>query len=121
MLPPSDRAAVDRVLQQRESALLAAIAAATRAVRTDIEQAAAREVGDDAAQYAVRDELSVDRVELERAQAELADVRAARRAVADGHYGVCRDCAIAIAPARLAANPSALRCAACQQQYERAA
>ena len=32
--------------------------------------------------------------------------------------GQCADCGEAIAPARLAAQPQALRCAGCQQRFE---
>ena len=44
------------------------------------------------------------------------DVRQAQRAlerIADGTYGVCRECGDAIAPARLDAMPAAERCARC--------
>jgi DnaK suppressor protein len=64
-------------------------------------------------------EAEIDKVEiaLDHATARAADVALQR--IADGSYGVCQDCGRAIAWARLLALPTALRCAACQQAYER--
>jgi DnaK suppressor protein len=42
----------------------------------------------------------------------------ARRALADGSYGVCKDCASEIPPARLEAVPEAVRCVVCQRLFE---
>jgi RNA polymerase-binding transcription factor DksA len=56
--------------------------------------------------------------ETERDRQELRDVRAALMRMAEGRYGQCADCGEAIAPARLAAQPQALRCAGCQQRFE---
>jgi RNA polymerase-binding transcription factor DksA len=43
----------------------------------------------------------------------------ARTRIENGTFGVCIDCNDKIAYRRLAANPTAVRCAACQQQRER--
>jgi RNA polymerase-binding protein DksA len=51
---------------------------------------------------------------------ELNEVDAALLAIADGNYGSCRDCGEPIGWPRLNANPTALRCIACQEAYERA-
>ena len=56
----------------------------------------------------------------ERESAELVAIDDALKRVADGSYGLCLDCGVAIATARLHANPVALRCVACQDKAERA-
>lgn len=55
----------------------------------------------------------------ERESAELVAIDEALQRVADGSYGLCRDCGVTIASARLHANPTALRCVACQTQSEK--
>lgn len=42
----------------------------------------------------------------------------ARRALADGSYGVCRDCHKPIPAERLRAVPEAVRCLECQRHFE---
>lgn len=61
---------------------------------------------------------SQDVVQLARVAAELAQVDAALARAAHGSLGECEDCGEPIAPARLQANPAALRCAECQQYLE---
>ena len=51
--------------------------------------------------------------------AELRDVDAALAGIAEGSYGTCRDCGEPIGWPRLNANPTALRCIACQEAYEK--
>lgn len=74
--------------------------------------------GVDVSQSAVLAE--VDRAEAERDMAELALIEAAERRLADGTYGYCLDCGVAIPVTRLRANPTATRCTACQTVVERA-
>lgn len=50
---------------------------------------------------------------------ELERVEAALRRLEDGSYGLCVDCGVAIAPARLQAAPDAPRCIACQEKLEK--
>lgn len=52
---------------------------------------------------------------------ELRDIQVARRRLADGTYGTCIECGAPIPPARLEANPTALRCINCQTGSETAA
>ena len=54
----------------------------------------------------------------ERESAELVAIDAALQRIADGSYGLCVDCGVAIATARLHANPTALRCVDCQSRLE---
>ena len=69
--------------------------------------------------WAVADSLAeLDIAGVRHALGELADVDAALARIRDGRYGTCTDCGEAIAPARLAAYPTATRCIECQQAWE---
>ncbi|MFO1323876.1 MAG: TraR/DksA family transcriptional regulator [Burkholderiales bacterium] len=69
--------------------------------------------------WAVADlETALDVAEVSRDAAELREVEIAQGRLADGTYGECVDCGAAIPYARLAANPSAARCIACQEKLE---
>lgn len=46
-------------------------------------------------------------------------LKAAQARLAEGTFGTCADCGDAIARDRLRAYPAALRCAACQNEFER--
>jgi RNA polymerase-binding protein DksA len=50
---------------------------------------------------------------------ELRDIEAALARIADGSYGRCDECGTDIDPARLAVQPTALRCVECQSQFEK--
>lgn len=54
----------------------------------------------------------------ERESAELVAIHAALQRIDDGSYGLCLDCGTSIATARLHANPTAMRCVACQARTE---
>jgi len=56
----------------------------------------------------------------ERESAELVAIDEALKRIADGSYGLCIDCGANIATPRLHANPTALRCVACQEKIEHA-
>ena len=76
-----------------------------------------KESGDE---WGVADGLAeLDIAEVRHALAELAEVDAALARMRAGTYGECRDCGESIAPARLAASPTATRCVACPERYER--
>ena len=71
--------------------------------------------------WAVADlETALDVAEVSRDAAELRDVEAALIRIVDDTYGACLECGAAIPYARLAANPSAARCIACQEKLESA-
>lgn len=58
------------------------------------------------------------------ARRDIDEYQAGRTALArleSGDYGTCTDCGQAIPPARLQAQPFAIRCVACQAHLERAA
>ena len=56
----------------------------------------------------------------ERETAELNAIDAALKRIASGEYGQCAACGVDIPTARLHANPTALRCVACQDKAEHA-
>ena len=56
----------------------------------------------------------------ERESAELVAIDEALKRIADGSYGLCSECGVQIATARLHANPTALRCVGCQEKTEQA-
>ena len=60
--------------------------------------------------------MALDQRETE----ELGAIDAALQRIADGSYGLCVDCGVGIATARLHASPTALRCVACQEKVEKA-
>lgn len=61
----------------------------------------------------------IEHVEMIRDQEELTDIVATRERMANGTYGECVDCGQDIAPERLSAQPTAMRCVICQGVFER--
>jgi RNA polymerase-binding transcription factor DksA len=73
----------------------------------------------DAADHAfARVQVGLESELIDRHLAEIRDLEAARKRLADDTFGTCVDCGEDIDPARLAATPAALRCAACQARQE---
>ena len=69
--------------------------------------------------WAVADfETALDVAEVSRDAGELREVESALVRIKDGTYGECVECGANIPYARLAANPSAARCIACQEKLE---
>lgn len=63
-------------------------------------------------------EEELDETERLLLDAEERRIDDARRALAEGTYGVCRNCGAEIPPARLEAVPEAVRCLDCQRHFE---
>lgn len=109
-----------RAQRDRLQAMARQLDADLRAGRAKLEEDVADEhvVGDrkDDADHVIQ--AGVDSAELERDLVERAAVAAALQRLDSGHYGLCIDCAEAIAVPRLAAQPWALRCLACQSRAE---
>ncbi|MGE0073470.1 MAG: TraR/DksA family transcriptional regulator [Thiomonas sp.] len=64
---------------------------------------------------------AMDAVEIAataRDASELAAIDSALQRLDTPEFGICIDCGAEIEPARLLAEPTVLRCAACQQRYE---
>ena len=69
--------------------------------------------------WAVADlDTALDVAEVSRDAGELREVESALVRIKDGTYGECVECGANIPYARLAANPSAARCIACQEKLE---
>ena len=51
--------------------------------------------------------------------ATASEVGEALHRLAEGNYGVCVNCGTQISDARLRVKPEAIRCIACQMEYER--
>lgn len=73
--------------------------------------------GDDAPQRASDREIDLQRVEEDVAR--LAEIDAALQRIAEGSYGVCRECGADIPAKRLEVAPQARYCVACEAQRER--
>ena len=115
-MPQAPRKLLD-ALDERERALRNKIAE-----RRDALEVAARvpdPAGDDADKAFGRVRAEVEHDLIEMSLKELAGIAAASERVANGTYGECIDCGEPIAPARLAVNPTARRCAECQAQHEK--
>lgn len=89
-----------------------------RVGRAEAAAEARENVGDDWAQADAERDLSI--ALEERESAELVAIDEALKRIADGSYGLCVDCGVSIATARLHANPTALRCVGCQDKAEHA-
>jgi DnaK suppressor protein len=61
-------------------------------------------------------ELLSAEIEIDRRR--LRDIEQAELRLAEGRYGLCMDCGAEIPPARLLAQPIAVRCTACQAALE---
>jgi RNA polymerase-binding transcription factor len=75
--------------------------------------------GDIADKAFERERAEVEHDLIEMSLRELAEIAALRERVANGTYGECVECGEPIPPARLAVNPTARRCAACQSRHEK--
>jgi DnaK suppressor protein len=74
----------------------------------------------DAGDRATADVMAdVDNAELTRDLQELRALEAARDRLDDGNYGSCEDCGGDIGLERLLAQPTAVRCIACQKVFEK--
>jgi RNA polymerase-binding transcription factor DksA len=71
--------------------------------------------GDTAGDLLEEELEETEEIFLEEGERRIAE---ARRALADGTYGVCRDCRGEIPAARLEAVPEAVRCMPCQRLCE---
>ena len=117
-LSPADRDRIRAALETRRAALRTEVRAQLQGSGDD------RIVGlrnrlDETDDWAVADALAeLDIAGVRHALGELTDVDDALARMRGGSYGVCADCGEAIAPARLAAYPTATRCIECQQSYE---
>lgn len=106
-----------RHLLQLRSEVLAQIAQQRGGVVSRAEAAAHFQHPEDASAQ-VNTERDLEFALDERELAEVADLDAALQRLDAGTYGLCVDCAEAIALPRLQATPQVARCLACQTQKE---
>lgn len=103
----------EQLLQQLDAMRRDTLAVAADAASGDAEPAGSpRDQANRMASSMVRD------AEAGRDHAELVAVRAALERIAAGSYGECADCGQPVGVPRLLAQPSALRCIACQSRAE---
>ena len=104
-------------LDEREHELRGLVAERREAL--DDQGIAAEPAGDEADRAFGRVRSAIENDLLDLHLRELARIEAARAKAADGSYGMCADCGEPIPFGRLQANPTALRCAACQGRREK--
>ena len=76
-------------------------------------------VGDEADQAFAKTRAGVQTELVDRHLRELGAIEAARERISARTFGLCPDCGGIIVPARLRANPAALRCTECQSRHEK--
>jgi len=112
---PADN--VSRLLEQRAQQLRDEIASAqARGADVDL-----HEVLDRKEEASEQTRMTIDSAGIERDLTELRRIDASRQRLDEGRYGLCIDCTESIEPARLRAQPAALRCTECQREAERRA
>jgi RNA polymerase-binding transcription factor DksA len=117
-LAPVDRRRIKSDLEARRTALRAEVKAQLQG-SGDERVVGLRNRLDETDDWAVADALAeLDIAGLRHALKELADVDNALARLSDDSYGICIDCGEPIAPARLIAYPTAMRCIECQQTHE---
>jgi RNA polymerase-binding transcription factor DksA len=109
---PSDLAARQR-LDERARQLEQLITAAQADVNSSHEVTDRKDEAHDELQAAISS------ADMKRHLAELREIQRARERIADGSYGECINCGLPIAPGRLLAQPTAMRCTMCQSALER--
>ena len=108
-----------RSIAERREALLAEIREDVARSRDESYGALAGPVVD-TADEAVADLLSdLDNAETSRDLNELRELEAAQARLDAGAYGLCEECGLEIALARLRAVPGAARCVKCQSVHEK--
>ncbi len=108
---------LEQALRQRRGEVLAELRDETRAEDGSMALPTHRsEAGDEAATDAMD---AVDIAQALRDASELQRIDLALQRMETGQYGICLDCGEDIGLARLRAEPSALRCTACQLRHEK--
>ena len=116
---PEQLQALRQQLDAREAELQDEVREADAEGRETPEAPGPHEPGDAADAGDQRFQTGMAHVEKQRDQEELVAIDAARGRMDDGTYGICIDCGGEIPFKRLQAQPTALRCVACQSAYEK--
>jgi RNA polymerase-binding transcription factor DksA len=121
-LTTDERARLKAELETRRAALRVEVKAQLAGSGDDRVVGLRNRIQESGDEWGVADGLAeLDLAEVRHVLADLTHVDAALVRMRDGTYGDCADCGIAIAPARLAAYPTAQRCISCQDAHERKA
>jgi len=120
-LTQQDRAAIRAALEAQRGKLIKAMQAALEeSGQTQFAEVLGRASGDsaDEALAVTLGDLSAARLDHEVRTLQALEI--ARKRLDDKDFGLCEDCGAKIPVARLAANPVATRCVACQSLFEHA-
>ena len=121
-LTTDERARLTAELEARRTALRVEVKAQLAGSGDDRVVGLRNRIQESGDEWGVADGLAeLDLAEVRHVLADLTEVDAALARMRDGTYGDCADCGVAIAPARLAAYPTARRCVGCQGAYEKKA
>ena len=120
VLPPAELARLKRELEERRAKLRVEVKTQLDGSEDDRVVGLRNRIKESGDEWGVADGLAeLDIAEVRHALTELDEVDAALARMRSGTYGECRDCGEAIALARLTAYPTAMRCVACQERYEK--
>ena len=106
-------------LARRRAELMAEIEAKLALARSERVAPDAVSVTDGGDKALLEAASGLDLAIVSRGVEELRAVEAAQARLADGTFGVCDDCGDPIARDRLLVYPTAVRCTACQNEFER--
>ena len=116
-LTANQKESIRLLLIRRRDALIPELLEDTRRLR---EESNTSDGIPDAGDLATGDlNASVNASALDRDASELREVEAALERITGEGFGLCEECGAAIGSARLHAQPTARRCAPCQEIFER--
>jgi RNA polymerase-binding transcription factor DksA len=119
-LSAADRARLKAELEARRAKLRVEVKAQLAGSDDDRVVGLRNRIAESGDEWGVADGLAeLDLAEVRHALTELTQVDAALARMREGAYGECVDCGDAIAPARLAVYPTAMRCVTCQEAHEK--
>ncbi len=114
-----DTQSLQAALTDKRNSLLAQLATLRDGAPSRAEASAAHFAHREDSQAQTATERELEFALDDHESTELRRVNAALQRLANGSYGLCADCGVAIAPARLQASPEAERCLPCQEALER--
>ena len=115
-LSPQDLQGIETALRQRRAAVLEELRHETRDEDGLLGLPSHRGESDRGVDFEME---AVELAQSLRDAGEIQAIDAALERLRDGSYGTCAGCGEAIGAQRLLAQPTALRCADCQQRFER--
>lgn len=113
---PQDLQGIEAALRERRAAVLDELRRETRDEDGLLGLPSHRGESDRGVEFEME---AVDLAQSLRDAGEIQAIDAALQRLRDGSYGRCAECGEAIDAQRLLAQPTALRCADCQQRFER--